>query len=179
MHRSPCSRARKWGTQRATTLLIFNFSHRIVWIDNSEISRGWASCRTVMWRSSWTTAATVFTISSVQMPVGRSTWGSSAVVSLPLEKALQQKIVKSPRHYLSVYTLCINFTVSAADFFNEQQNFITPLCSFFTSIFESLNLWGLRKTTFTKIAVTRQWTWITRWNFDHWCRIDYRSHCAA
>ncbi len=57
------SRVRKWGTQQAATLRIFNFLHRIVWRDNFEISRAWASCLTVMWRSSQTTAATVFIIS--------------------------------------------------------------------------------------------------------------------
>ncbi len=49
-----------------------------------------------MWQSSPTTAVIVFTISSVQMLNGHSTWGSNAAVSLPLEKTLcQWKIVES------------------------------------------------------------------------------------
>ncbi len=40
---SRCSRVRKCGIQQAATLRIFNFSHRIIWIDNFEISRAWVS----------------------------------------------------------------------------------------------------------------------------------------
>ncbi len=59
------------------------------------------------------------------------------------------------------------------------KNFIALLCSFFTSIFKSLNLRGVTKTTFTKITVTQQWKVITKWNFDHEHRIDHRSRCTA
>ncbi len=125
-------------------------------------------------------AATVFTFSSVQVLSVCITWGSNAAVFLPSVKTLcQQKIVKSLSHSSSVYTSCINFTVSAAVFFYWQQNFIALLCSFFTFIFESSNLRVVTKTTFTKIAVTWQWKVITRWNFDHWFRIDHRSRFAA
>ncbi len=64
-------------------------------------------------------------------------WKSNTVVSLLLEKAFcQSKIDGSPIHSSSVYASCINFTVSAADFFNRHQNFIPLLCSFFISVFE-------------------------------------------
>ncbi len=65
----------------------------------------------------------------------------NAMVSLCSEKALcQQNIVESPSHSLSVYASCINFKVSATDFFNQQQNFIALLYSFFTSIIKNSNL---------------------------------------
>ncbi len=100
-----------------------------------------------------------------------SNMGSNAVVSLSSEKAAGWwKIVKSPSRSSSVYASCINFTVSATDFFNRQQNFIALFCSFFKSIFES--------STFTKIAVTRQWKVISRWDFDHWCRISITDHAT-
>ncbi len=78
-----------------------------------------------------------------------------------------------------MYASRSNFAVSTADFFNQQQNFTTLLCLFFKSIFESWNLRVVTKTTFAKIAITWQWKVITRWNYDHWCRIDHRSHFAA
>ncbi len=59
----------------------------------------------------------------------------------------QWKIVESSSHSLSVYTLCINFIVSAADCFKRQLNFIAFLCS--------SNSCGITKTTFTKLKVTR------------------------
>ncbi len=130
-------------------------------------------------------AVTVFTISSVQMLNGCPTWGSNAAVSLPVEKGLYLwKIVESPSHFSSVYASCINFTASAADFFNRQRNFVALLCTFYPSIFESLNLQVATKSTFTKIVITRQWQMLTKWNFDQWRRIDHRSNsttwlCAA
>ncbi len=109
-----------------------------------------------------------------------TTWGSNAVASQRLEKALcQWKFVESPSHPSSMYTSCINFTISTAGFFNWQQSFIALLCSFFTSIFKKLNSRGVTKRTFTKIVVTRQWKVISRWNLDHRCRIDHRSLRAA
>ncbi len=82
-------RVKKWGTQQAANLHIFNFSLRIVYIltDDFEISRAWTSCQTVMWQTSRTMNATVFTISSVQMLNGHPTWGSNSVIFLPSEKA--------------------------------------------------------------------------------------------
>ncbi len=112
-------------------LYIFNFSHRIVWTNDFEISWASANCRTVMWQSSQTLATTIFTISFVQMLNSCPTWGSNVAVSLPLETLCQCKIFESPSCSSSVYTLCIDFAVSAADFVNRQQNFIT-LSSFFT-----------------------------------------------
>ncbi len=105
---------------------------------------------------------------------------SNIVVSLPSGKVLcQQKIVESPRYFSTVHASCINFTVSAADFFNQLPSFIVLLCSFFKSIFESSKLWGVTKITFTKVVVTLPWKVIMRWNFDHWYRIDLRSHCSV
>ncbi len=95
IQQSLSSQVRKWGTQQATTLRIFNFSCGIVRTDAFQTSRAWASCRTVMWQSSRTTAVFVFTISSVQMLNGYPTWGShAAAVSLPLEKTLWQRLSK-------------------------------------------------------------------------------------
>ncbi len=109
----------------------------------------------------------VFTIYFVQMLNGLPAWESNAAVSLLLEKALcQWKTVESLSHSSSVYALCINSKVSTIDFFNRQQNFITLLCSFFTSIFASLNLHGITRTTFAKITVIWRRKVITRWKCD-------------
>ncbi len=133
-----------------------------------------------MWWSSRAMAVTVLNIFSVQMFSGCPTWGINAVVSLTLEKALYQwKIVQYPSHSSLVCALCINFKVTAADFCNQQQNFIIFHCSFFTSIFEDLNSRVVTKTIVTIIVVTEQWKVISRRSFDYWHKIDHGLHSAA
>ncbi len=119
-----------------------------------------------MWRSSRTSAATVFTISSVQMLNRCPTYTNERFSNL---QAVPHQ-----------YTLCASTSPSPLQItLTKQQNFIALLCSFFTSIFESSNLRGVTKTTFTNIAVPRQWKVIIWWNFDHWHRIHCRSYCTV